>query len=135
MKLLLAIGALASGAWATDLSGIWIGEYPSRRGDMQEIAFQFVQRGSVLEGKLYGDYKSTPISRGVVSGELVTFVVIASEQAGNQINTTTLRFTGSLKDGQLELTREREASTNAGNKGGVQSRGDSRQVFRVKKLI
>ena len=118
-----------------DLTGIWIGQIPGRTGDLQDVAFKFTQDGAALGGKLYGDYQSTPITEGKISGDQVTFLVIAPEQAGNQINRTRLRFSGTLKDGEIELTREREGSTNAGNGGGVQFRGNTKQTFRLKRLL
>ncbi len=119
---------------AADFSGIWVGLIPGRLGEV-DVAFQFIQKGAVLGGKIYGEYQSTPIASGTVSGDLVTFVVVAPEQAGNQINDTRLRFTGRLIDGQIELTRERESSTNAGNRGGAPSRFNARQTFRLKRLL
>lgn len=121
---------------AADLSGIWVGRIPGRNGAMLDISFQFVQTGNALEGKLYGDYRSTTFRGGTVTGDQVGFVVVSPEQAGNQINETRLRFTGALKDGELELTREREASTNAGNAGAfVQTKPEPKQTFRLKRLI
>ncbi len=121
---------------ATDLSGIWTAQIALRNGMTQEVAFQLVQTGSKLGGKLYGDFQSAPIRDGVISGNLLTFVVVASEQSGNQINETRLRFTGTVKDGEIELTRERESSTNAGNGGGTQTlRPSARQTFRLKRLM
>jgi hypothetical protein len=102
---------------------------------MDDIAFQFTQEGTALGGKLYGDYQSTPIVEGKVSGDQVTFVVIAPEQAGNQINAARMHFTGSLKGGELELTREREGATNAGNGGVVQFKGSVKVSFRLKRLF
>lgn len=131
--LLLFCGVTLFGA---DLTGIWVGQIPTRNGESVDISFQFSQAGTKLSGKLYGDYKSSPIVEGIVAGELVTFVVLAEEQAGNQINESKLRFTGSLKNGEIELTRERESSTNAGNKGGSQTkagRGPT-TTFRLKRL-
>lgn len=112
--LLILCGATLFGA---DLTGIWVGQVPARNGEFLDIAFQFTQTGIKLSGKLYGDYKSSPIVEGIVAGDVVTFVVQASEQAGNQINDSRLRFTGNLKNGEMELTRERESTTNAGNAG------------------
>lgn len=131
-----SLGALliAAAAWGGDLTGIWVGQVPVRNG-MQDVAFQFVHNGTKLSGKLYGDYQSSAIRDGVLSGHLITFVVVAQEQAGNQINETRLRFTGTVKDGEIELTRERESSTNAGNGGGVQTRGNTKQTFRLKRLM
>ena len=83
---------------------------------------------------MYGDYLSTPISEGTVSGDLVTFIVNTQEQTGNQINETRIRFTGRLKDGEMELFRERETSTNAGNGGAVQIKGNAKQTCRLKRL-
>jgi len=118
-----------------DLTGIWIGQIPGRTGDLQDVAFKFTQDGAALGGKLYGDYQSTPITEGKISGDQVTFLVIAPEQAGNQINRTRLRFSGTLKDGEIELTREREGSTNAGNGGGVQFKGNTKPTFRLTPLL
>lgn len=120
---------------AADFTGIWVGQYPGRNGEPVDVAFRFWRQGGKLEGKLYGDYRSFPIQEGVVSGALVTFVVQTDEQSGNQINQTRLRFTGRMENGEIELTREREAATNAGNSGGVQLRGSARQTFRLRKLF
>ena len=139
---LLCAGTLS----AADLTGIWVGQIPGRNGQLQDIAFKFTQDGTTLGGKLYGDYQSTPISEGKIEGDQITFVVLAPEQAGNQINRAKLRFTGSITTqasargtegpttqasargttesapppGEIELTREREGATNAGDGGTVQ---------------
>ena len=136
MRIFLLAMAVCCSVAAADLSGIWVGRVPARNGEFTDIAFQFTQTGTKLSGKLYGDYKSSPIVEGVVSGELVTFVVLASEQAGNQINDSKLRFTGRLEGGEVELTRERESVINAGNKGGAQTRNGLGQstTFRLKRL-
>jgi hypothetical protein len=130
--LLLAVAPLA----AADLSGIWVGKVPARNGEMQDIAFQFRHSGTKLEGKLYGDYQSSPIVRGTVAGAAVTFVVSASEQSGNQINESRIRFTGRwYENGEIELTRERESSHNAGNSGAAEEkRVAPRLTFRLKRL-
>jgi hypothetical protein len=121
---------------AADLTGIWVGQIslgPERAP--LDIAFQFNQKDSTLTGKLYGDYHSTRIAEGRITGDQVNFLVITAEQAGNQINETRMRFTGSLKDGELELTRERERATNAGNGGAVQFRNNNKQTFMLKRLL
>ena len=134
MKMLLLFAAISSLA-AADLSGIWVGRIPGRNGDLQDIAFQFRHTGAKLEGKLYGDYQSSPIVQGTVAGPLVTFVVSGTEQAGNQINETRTRFTGKFGNGEIELLRERESSHNAGNSGAVEQRRNTpRQAFTLKRL-
>jgi hypothetical protein len=134
-KLILACVLSAVTLSASDLTGIWVGQIPGRNGDLQDIAFKFTQSGTTLGGKLYGDYQSTPISEGKISGAEITFLVIAPEQAGNQINQTKLRFTGTIQLSEIELTREREAATNAGNGGTVQFKGSAKQTFRLKRLL
>lgn len=121
---------------AADLTGIWVGRVPTRNGESVDIAFQFTQTGTKLGGKLYGDYRSSPIVEGIVAGDLVTFVVLAEEQAGNQINESRLRFTGRLENGEVELTRDRESMVNAGNRGGAQTRADRgpKVSFKLKRL-
>ena len=134
-KLFIVALLCACALSAADLTGIWIGQIPARNGEMQDVAFKFTQNGTALGGKLYGDYQSTQITEGKITGDQITFVVNAPEQAGNQINRARLSFSGSIQNGELELTREREGATNAGNGGVVQFRGNAKQTFRLKRLL
>ena len=135
LRKLCLFAGLALPLSAAELTGVWIGQIPARNGDPLDVAFKFTQKpGGSLSGKVYGDYQSSPIVEGSVTGDQVMFVVVAQEQAGNQINDTKLKYTGVLKDGALELTRERQESKNAGNGGGVQFKGDSKQTLTVKRL-
>jgi hypothetical protein len=118
-----------------DFAGVWIGQIPvGKDGALQDIMFQITQTGPAIGGKMYGDYQSSPISEARVSGDLITFVVVGAQQSGNEINTTRLRFTGSLKDGALELTRDREGATTAGNGGTFVVKANTKQTFRLKRL-
>ena len=68
----LTIGLFVS-AWvlpAADISGIWLGSVQSggRRPQLQDVAFQFTQKGTTLTGKLYLDQGSTPIQKGTIDG-------------------------------------------------------------------
>ena len=120
---------------AADVSGIWLGSMTTggRRNQIQDFAFQFVQNGTALTGKLYLDYGSTPILKGTIDGDHIAFQVVAREQAGNEINQSVLRFTGTLKDGEIEITREREEIHAAGNSGAAFARPGT-QTFRLKRL-
>ena len=126
---------LAASLGAADLSGIWVGTIPGRNGEPLDISFQFRQAGGVLKGKLYGDYRSTAITEGRVDGDQVSFVVMAQEQAGNEILTSRLKFTGSLKDGELELTRERESAVTAASRTKMVLRNNQPVTFRLKRLL
>ena len=121
---------------AADFNGIWVGQIPAGRdGAVQDIAFKITQAGTTLAGKLYGDYQSSPISEARVSGDLITFIVVATaQQNGNEINTNRLRFTGNLKDGALELTRDRDGATTAGNGGIFVTKTNPKTTFRLKRL-
>ena len=120
---------------AADISGIWLGSGATggRRNQVQDFAFQFIQKGTTLTGKLYLDYSSTPILKGTIDGDQISFQVVAREQAGNEINQSVLRFKGTLKDGEIELTREREEIRAAGNSGAAFARPGT-QTFRLKRL-
>jgi hypothetical protein len=109
------VGALllAPGLAAADLSGIWMGQVPGRRGAVTDISFQFAQQGDKLSGKLYEDFGSTPLVEGGIEGDQLFFVVVAREQAGNQINLVTYRYEGKVVEGELELTRERTKAVDA----------------------
>jgi hypothetical protein len=120
---------------AADISGIWLGSGATggRRNQVQDFAFQFIQKGTTLTGKLYLDYSSTPILKGTIDGDQIAFQVVAREQAGNEINQSVLLFKGTLKDGEIELTREREEIRAAGNSGAAFARPGT-QTIRLKRL-
>ena len=126
---------LASALGAADISGIWVGTIPGRNGEPLDISFQFKQAGGVLNGKLYGDYRSTAISEGKIEDDQVSFLVMAQEQAGNEILTTQLKFSGALKDGELELTRERVSAVTAGSGTKMVLRNNNPVLFRLKRLL
>lgn len=135
MKRLLGGILCASALFGADIAGIWVGYVPGRNGEPVDIAFKFTVSGATVGGKLYGDYQSTAISEGKISGEEISFMVVTPEQAGNQINESRLRFKGSVKAGEMELTRDRESSKNAGNGGGVQIKNNAPVQVRLKKLL
>lgn len=119
---------------AADFNGIWMGTYETRPGFTEDIAFQLTQKSAMLSGKQYGDYQSTPIVKGTVSGDLVSFVLVRQEQSGNEINESRIRFTGRLIGGEIEVTREREASTRAGSGASANTGKNPRITFRLKRL-
>ena len=118
---------------AADLTGIWTGQVTTR-GGVQDVTIKLEQQGTKLTGKLYDDRGSWAISEGKTVGDVVIFVVAVQEQSGNQINDTRLRYTGTLRDGVLELARDRESSTIAGNSGGVFQRSSAKQLLKLKRL-
>jgi len=124
---------LLSLAFAADLTGIWTGQVTTRLGP-QDVTLKLEQQGTKVTGKLYDDRGSSPISEGKAVGDIVIFVVAVQEQSGNQINDTRLRFTGTMRDGVLELARDRESSTIAGNSGGVFQRSSVKQMLKLKRL-
>lgn len=97
---------MAPGLAAADLSGIWMGQVPGRRGSSTDISFQIIQDGGRLTGKLYEDFGSAPFVEGSIEGEQFFFVLVAREQAGNQVNLVTYRYEGKVVEGELELTRK-----------------------------
>jgi hypothetical protein len=134
-RLLFALAIGVRSLQAADVSGFWLGSGVTggRRSQVQDFAFQFHQQGTTLTGKLYVDYGSTPILKGTVEGDRITFEVVAREQAGNEINQAVFRFTGTLKDGEIEITREREEVRAAGNSGAAYARPGS-QTIKIKRL-
>jgi hypothetical protein len=133
-KLLAALALSVLSLSASDVNGIWLGSTTSgRRNQVTDFGFQFVQKASILTGKVYLDYGSTPILKGVMDGENLSFEIVAREQNGNEINEVVFRFTGTIKDGEIELTRERQEMRNAGNAGAAFSRAAA-LTFKIKRL-
>jgi hypothetical protein len=133
-KLLAALALAAMALPAADVSGIWLGSTTTgRRGQVLDFAFHFVQKDSALTGKVYLDYGTTPILKGTVEGEKISFEIVAREQNGNEINESTFTFTGVMKDGAIEMKRERQGMRNAGNAGTAVSRAGE-LTFQIKRL-
>jgi hypothetical protein len=133
MRFLLILAAVS--AFGADFTGTWIGTIKGNRGNIEDVAFQLVQKGAELSGKQYGDFESTPLVKGTISGELVMFVLVRQEQAGNEINETKIRFSGRMIGDEIELTRERESSSRSGSGASASVKNSVRQTFRLKKLI
>ena len=113
------LAALLLAAHAEDVTGIWSGMIQGRNGEPQDIAFRFQQSGESLTGKMYGDTQDVPIADGRIAAGEIRFSV--SSDFGR------LLFTGTIKDGEMHLTREREG----GRSGG---RSNLKQTFTLKRL-
>ncbi|MBM3793327.1 MAG: hypothetical protein FJW31_04520 [Acidobacteria bacterium] len=135
MKRLLLLLACGVSVCASDITGVWTGQLPGRNNTFTDIAFRLVQGADgEISGKMYGDYGSFKIVSGKRDGERVEFDVIASEQRGNEINDSRFKFTGTLRNGEMELTRERQSIVKAGSGETVKVRNDSNPVVKLKQL-
>ena len=125
LKIAAALWLLTASALATDITGIWSGQQAGRRGEPEDLAFRFKLDGQSLTGKLFGDEFDLPISEGSVTGDQIRFIVTTT----NYYNGTKTRFvyTGSIKDGEMELVRERVPS--ADDKAGKAPAGPAKQTL------
>jgi len=133
-KLLAVVALSAMSAAAADFSGIWLGSATTgRRNQVLDFAFQFVQKDASLTGKVYLDYGSTPILKGTIKGDRISFEIVAREQNGNEISESVFRFTGVIKDGEIEIKRERQEIRNVVNAGAGFAR-PGELTFKIKRL-
>src|SRR3712207_7634424 len=58
-RTLIGLLVAATAVLATDITGVWTGQQQGRRGEPEDIAFQFKVQGSALTGK---DRKSTRLN-------------------------------------------------------------------------
>jgi hypothetical protein len=105
---MVAMLLLAACTLASDIDGVWMGQQAGRRGDSEDLAFRFKLEGQALTGKMFGDEFDLPLSEGTFSGDQIRFTVTTN----NYYNGTKTKFiyTGTIKDGVLELVRERVPS-------------------------
>jgi hypothetical protein len=133
-RLLAALALAAMSLPAADISGTWLGSATTgRRNLVTDFAFRFVQKDAALTGKAYLDYGAVPILKGTVEGDKVSFEIVAREQNGNEVSETLFRFTGTLKDGEIELKRERQEIRNTVNASAAFVR-PGEVVFKIKRL-
>ena len=116
--------------FAGDLTGIWAGQAPSRRGDKEDVAFQFKVNGNALTGKMFGDEFDLPLEDASVSGNQVTFIITTT----NYYSRSQVKFvyTGTIKGNEIELTRARVGGAPAAE--GPATRQNLKQTFTIKRL-
>jgi hypothetical protein len=132
MRRLFVLFSFVLTASAADLSGIWTGVIPARNGDLNDVTFKFAQTGDQLAGKMYRDSASAPIVEGKITGDQVVFTVVLEEQLGNLFVLTRHVFTGKMKEGEIEVSRERVLDPKIGN---AERRGNQKQTFTLKRLL
>ena len=103
MRLLLIAALMVGSAVAGDLSGIWTGQLANKFGEIDDISFRFVQNGSVLTGKMYGDNESTPVKDGKVDGDRITFSITTELNGGPR----TFLYSGTISGKQIQVERQR----------------------------
>jgi hypothetical protein len=113
---------------AADIEGIWVGQQPGRNGEVEDLAFRLKVNGSSITGKMFGDEFDLPISDGSLTGDQVRFIV-TSNNYYNRVKTQFV-YTGTLKDGILELVRERLQAP----EGKAGKAGPARQTLTLHRL-
>ena len=128
-RCLIGFAIAAMTMFAADLTGIWAGQAPGRRGDKEDVAFQFKVSGTTLTGKMFGDEFDLPIEEASVSGNQITFTVTTT----NYYSRTQVKFvyTGTIKGDEIELTRTRVGGPPA---EGPPNRQSGKQTFTIKRL-
>jgi hypothetical protein len=122
---------LSACALASDIEGIWVGQQPGRRGEAEDLAFRFKLNGDSVTGKMFGDEFDLPISEGSISGDQIRFTVTTTNYYNG--SKTKFTYTGTIKDGVLELVRERvQGPDDRGAKGA--NRPAAGQVLKLKRI-
>jgi hypothetical protein len=131
MRWTLALAALtAIAVSAADLTGIWTGQMAGRRGDKEDVAFQFKMNGTALTGKMFGDEFDLALEEGSVSDDQIKFVVTTTNYySGNQQKAL---YTGTIKGNEIEFTRTRAGAPPANENPNF--RQNFKQTFTVKRL-
>ena len=122
-----AIGAMVMSA--ADVAGIWAGQMTGRRGEKEDVAFQFKLNGTAITGKMFGDEFDLPLEEASLTGEQIRFTVTTTNYySGSQIKFV---FTGAIKGNEIELTRSRVGGPPV---EGPANRQNLKQTFTIKRL-
>lgn len=107
--LLAAVAALfALTLLGADVSGTWTGQMPTRDGGTRDVTFKLKQAGSALTGTMSAFDNDVALKDGKVDADKVSFTVTLDFN-GNEVK---LVFNGTVKDNEMQMTREREGSGN-----------------------
>src|SRR5215472_2037218 len=119
---------LATVALAAEITGIWVGQDQGRQGQLQDIALRFKVHGATITGTLFGDEFDIPITEAVVTGDQIQFTVTTTNYySGSKI---VFRYTGTVKDREMELVRERVPSPD----DKAPNRGPGKQMLKLKRI-
>jgi hypothetical protein len=124
---IFTVGLFASVALAADISGIWVGQ-DSGRGGPQDIAFRLKVQGAALTGTMFGDEFDIPIGEGSIAGDQIRFTVTTTNYYSG--SKTVFRYAGTLKEGELELVRERVPTPD----DKPSNRGPGKQTLKLKRI-
>jgi hypothetical protein len=104
--ILLACFVLATAmlGWAAEVTGKWVAQVPGREGQTRETTFNLKAEGDKLTGTVSGRQGDTQISEGKVSGDEISFKVVANFQ-GNEIK---FLYKGKIAGDEIKFTRTRE---------------------------
>ncbi len=90
--------------WAADVNGKWVAQVPGRGGQTRETTFTFKAEAAKLTGTVSGMQGDQPIAEGKITGDDISFVVVANFQ-GNEIKFV---YKGKVTGDEIKMTRTRE---------------------------
>jgi hypothetical protein len=104
LKLLTLMTCVATLS-AADVTGIWSGQVSGRRGEPEDVSFQFKMKGQTLTGLMFGDEVDLPIEEASITGDKISFVVVMiNYYSGNKARVV---YKGTVTGNEMELHRER----------------------------
>jgi hypothetical protein len=108
---MVAMLVMAAGCLAADFSGTWKGEAKGKKKSV-DVVLQLKAAGDAWAGTMVQGRRgqSVNLQDVKVEGDQVTFSTVRKSKKGER----TVRWTGTLKEGQLELSQ-----------GGKKKRGDA----------
>jgi hypothetical protein len=129
MQYIVGLAICAVTMSAADVTGIWTGQMTGRRGEKEDVSFQFRLKGNAVTGTMFGDEFDLALEDGSLSGDQVKFIVTTTNYySGTQ---TKIQYTGLVKGSEMELTRERLGPPPTEN---PRNRQNVKQTFTIKRL-
>ncbi len=93
--------ALATLAWAADVTGKWTAQVPGRQGATVETTFNLKVEGDKLTGTISNPQGDMAIADGKVSGDDVSFSVTREVQG----NSFKIIYKGKVSGDEIKFTR------------------------------
>lgn len=117
-----------SASLCADLAGIWTGQAPGRRGVKEDLAFEFKLKGQAFTGTMFGDEFDLPVEELSITGDRIRFTVTSTNYF-RRVQTKFV-YSGTVKDDQMELTRERTLAPGETLRDGE----TTKQTFKIQRL-
>ena len=106
----LLSAALATSAFAADITGLWSGTSQGREGKTQQVSLTITRKGQTLSGSMTAPMGQLDVENIVVSGNKISFDIALNYQGQMK----KIDYAGTIQGDQMDLQQIKDGKPQAG---------------------